>query len=127
MTLRKGFSFSIDNVFCIFYIKIMPHLEIKYSADIEFNVKFLFDQIETAINELDPSAGICKSRAYPAKSYKHSHVMIEVWLLPKEHRNPAFTQVLLKKLKNCVEKHIDNHCYVSVQLYYRDANYATIE
>lgn len=105
----------------------MPHLEIKYSADIELDVNVLFDQIESAINELDPSAGVCKSRAYPAKSYKHSHVMIEVWLLPKQHRNHAFTQALLKGLKDCVKKKVDDHCYISVQLYYRDANYVTIE
>lgn len=105
----------------------MPHLEIKYSADIELDVKSLFDQIESTINELDSSAGACKSRAYPAKSYKHSHVMIEVWFLPKPHRNHEFTRILLKELTNCVKTRIINHCYVSVQLYYRDANYVTIE
>jgi|JI9StandDraft_1071089.scaffolds.fasta_scaffold04512_6 5-carboxymethyl-2-hydroxymuconate isomerase len=105
----------------------MPHLEIKYSADIELDVNVLFDQIESAINELDPSAGVCKSRAYPAKSYKHSHVMIEVWLLLKQHRNHAFTQALLKRLKDCVKKKVADHCYISVQLHYRDANYVTIE
>ena len=90
----------------------MPHLEIKYSADIKFNVELLFDQIESAIHELDPSAGVCKSRAYPAKNYKHSHVVIEVWLLPKQHRNHAFTEELLKKLKDCVKKAIFNHKYI---------------
>lgn len=105
----------------------MPHLEIKYSADIDFDIEVLFDQIESAINQLDPSAGVCKSRAYPAKSYKYSHVMIEVWLLPKQHRNHVFTQALLKELKDRVKKQIINDCYVSVQLYYRDINYTTIE
>lgn len=105
----------------------MPHLEIKYSADIELDVQFLFSQIESVINKLDPSAGVCKSRAYPAKSYKHSHVMIEVWLLPKQHRDPAFTTALLKELKDCVKVQIPSQCYVSVQVYYRDANYVTIE
>lgn len=105
----------------------MPHLEIKYSIDIELDANFLFDQLESAINELDASAGVCMCRAYPAKSYKHSHVMIEVWLLPKQHRDPVFTQALLKKLKDCVKKQVVNQCYVSVQLYYRDNNYVTIE
>jgi hypothetical protein len=121
------FSFSIDNVFSIFYVQVMPHLEIKYSADIELNIEFLFDQIESVINHLDPSAGVCKSRAYAAQSYKYSHVMIEVWLLPKQHRNQVFTHVLLKEIKDCVRKQIANGCYVSVQLYYRDTNYETIE
>lgn len=103
----------------------MPHLEIKYSADIELDAELLFDKIESTINKLDPSAGVCKSRSYPAKSYKHSHVMVEVWLLQKQHRNQAFTQALLKEIKNCIKKQIANYCYVSIQLHYRDANYET--
>ncbi len=105
----------------------MPHVEIKYSADIEIDVRSLFNQIESAINKLDPSAGVCKSRAYPAVSYKHSHVMIDIWLLPKPHRNHIFTQSLLKKLRDCINEQVANRCYISVQLYYRDDNYATIE
>ena len=53
----------------------MPHLEVKYSSDIELDINCLFNQVELVINELDSSAGVCKSRAYPAKNYKHSHVM----------------------------------------------------
>ena len=105
----------------------MPHVEIKHSSDLRLNVKSLFDDIESTINKLDSSAGTCKSRAYPTKSYKHSHVMIEVWLLPKKHRDHDFTQTLLKELKNCIEKQMTTPCYVSVQLYYRDSNYTTIE
>jgi len=105
----------------------MPHLEIKYSADIRLDTKSLFDQIESAINKLDSSAGICKSRAYKAENYKHSHVMIDVWLLPKQHRNQAFTQSLLKEIMGCVKRQIANYWYVSLQLHYRDANYITME
>jgi 5-carboxymethyl-2-hydroxymuconate isomerase len=126
-SLPSNRSFSFDSFFFIFYVQIMPHLEIKYFANIKLDTKCLFDQIESAINKLDSSAGGCKSRAYSDKSYKHSHVMIDVWLLLKQHRNQAFTQSLFKEIVDCVKRQIANHCYVSVQLHYRNVNYITME
>ena len=105
----------------------MPHLEIKYSNDIDLDVNVLFEGIEALINVLDPSAGVCKSRAYPSLNFRNSHVMVDLWLLPKPHRDSAFTQSLLNGIKGCVMKQIPKSCYVSLQLYYRDANYLTIE
>lgn len=105
----------------------MPQLEIRYSADIEIDTSVLFEKIESTINSLDSSAGVCKARAYPAHSYRHSHVLIDLWLLPKKHRDHAFNQTLLKVLRDVVGKHVNAKCYLSVQLFYRDANYITIE
>lgn len=105
----------------------MPHVEIKYSNDVEFSVNGLFEAIETTINELDSSAGVCKSRAYPAVNYKHTHIMIDIWLLPKPHRDQAFNQLLLEELQKVIRNQISENCYVSLQLYYRDTNYRTIE
>lgn len=105
----------------------MPHLEIKYSADIKLDHKFLFDQIESMINQLDPTAGVCKSRAYPTDDFKNSHVMIDLWLLPKKHRDHAFSQTLLTNLKTFVNNLIGDHHFVSIQIHYRDDNYITAE
>ena len=105
----------------------MPHLEIKYSNDIELNIDSLFDVIEATINKLDSSAGACKSRAYSTKNYKHSHFMVDIWLLPKPHRDQKFNQRLLEALQKVIKSQVSENCYVSLQLYYRDANYLTIE
>lgn len=105
----------------------MPHVEIKYSDNIELNINSLFDAIETTINELDSSAGMCKSRAYPAVNYKHTHIMIDVWLLSKPHRNQTFNRTLLEKLQKVIRNQAPENCYVSLQLYYRDTNYRTME
>ncbi len=105
----------------------MPHVEIKYTNDIELNDNALFDSIETTINTLDSSAGVCKSRAYPAVRYKHTHVMVDIWLLPKAHRNEAFNQRLLDALENAIKNQLPQDCYISLEIHYRDKCYKTIE
>lgn len=105
----------------------MPHLEIKYSSDIKLDCNLLFSQIEACINDMDPSAGICKARAYPSHIYSHTHVMIDLWLLPKKHRDDLFTRALLKKIDEAINKSLSKKCYVSIQIYYRDSNYITVE
>ncbi|MEM9243258.1 MAG: hypothetical protein AAGA27_04275 [Pseudomonadota bacterium] len=105
----------------------MPHVELKYSSDLAINADELFACIEATINSLDASAGICKSRAYPADQYRSSHIMINVWLLRKPHRDDAFTQLLLKKIVTAIKPKLPQASFVSLQLYYRDDNYLTID
>ena len=50
----------------------MPHVEIKYSDNLDIDTKEVFDVIEGIINKKDSSAGVCKSRAYPCSEYKYS-------------------------------------------------------
>ena len=104
----------------------MPHVEIKHSANIELSFSRLFDEIEMVINEMDPSAGACKSRAYAAESYKHTHIMVEIWLLPKQHRTLEFTQSLLDKIENLLKIKISSNAHLSIQIYYLDENYRTM-
>lgn len=105
----------------------MPHVEIKYSSDLKLDLDSLFESIESTINQLDSSAGVCKSRAYPASIYKHSQVMVDIWLLEKPNRNEIFNEKLLQALQIAVRKYVPVSCYVSLQLSYRDKNYRTIE
>lgn len=105
----------------------MPHCEIHYTADIKLDVELLFEAIESMINTVDPTAGACKSRAYQATQYKHSHVMINIWLLPKIHRDEKFSRMLLHNLEEYIQSKVASHCFVSLQLYYRDGNYLTRE
>ncbi|WP_423062389.1 hypothetical protein [Candidiatus Paracoxiella cheracis] len=105
----------------------MPQVDVKYSDDLKLKHNDLFDAIETTINTLDSSAGVCKSRAYPAIYYKHSHVLIEIWLLPKPHRDRQFTQKLIEELQNTIKNCIPQHAYISLRLSYTDENYRTVE
>lgn len=48
----------------------MPHVEIKYSDNVDIGTHKIFDAVEKIINDHDASAGVCKSRAYPCAQYK---------------------------------------------------------
>ena len=41
----------------------MPHAEIKYTADIQIDLKTLMSDIEEIIMDLDPNSGACKEGA----------------------------------------------------------------
>ncbi len=103
----------------------MPHLEINYSEDIKVDVNKLFESIEKTIQTFDPSSGDCKSRATTIKCFRHSHILVNLWLLTKPHRDQAFSQCLLDVVQQIIQKHIPSNCHLSLQLYYRDANYRT--
>ena len=49
----------------------MPHVEIKYSDNLVFDTKEVFETIEQIINKADCSAGKCKSRAYACSQYHY--------------------------------------------------------
>lgn len=104
----------------------MTHANIKLSANIELNFSRLFDKYETFINELDLSASVCKSRAYAAEFYKHTHIVVEMWLLPKQQRMLELTQSLLDKIENPLKIKTSSNTHLSMQMYYRDENYRTM-
>ncbi len=105
----------------------MPHLEIHLTKDIKVDLDVLFAAVETILNEFDQTAGVCKSRAYIAEYYKHSHVMINLYLLPKKHRDDAYSKNLLDHLKEYVRGYIPFDSYLSLQIYFRDEYYLTQE
>ncbi|MCB0309512.1 MAG: hypothetical protein KDD48_09085 [Bdellovibrionales bacterium] len=105
--------------------KEMPHAEINYSNDISIDFNKLFVAIENTINQLDPSAGICKCRAYPSATYRHTHVLVTVSLLIKSHRDEVFTQELMKALELTIKSHLKKTCYFSLLITYNPSQYIT--
>ena len=83
----------------------MPHAEIKYFADLSLDTDVIFDLIEQVLNEHDSSSGVCKGQAYPASSFKHTHVLFEISILRKPHLDEAFVQRACD-LELCFEKRI---------------------
>ena len=83
----------------------MPHIEIKYSNNLALPIETLFSDLEKAINVIDSSAGACKSCAYPAAGFLHTHVLVKVCLLQKPHRDEAFTQKIVLALSECIQSH----------------------
>ncbi|AGH80885.1 hypothetical protein PCNPT3_04715 [Psychromonas sp. CNPT3] len=103
----------------------MPHVEIKYSDNVEINTNDIFDLIEDIINKKDPSAGECKSRAYPCAEYKYSHILVIVSLLTKPHRDEKFTHQLSHELELAIKNHLKQSVYFSLSIEYSLAYYTT--
>lgn len=103
----------------------MPKVDLKFSSDINLDTISIFDTIEKVINQFDEKAGACKSRAYPAAYYKHTHVLISISLLKKIHRDEDFMQKLLHQLKSNLIRFIPSNCYYAIDLFFIGDYYFT--
>ena len=103
----------------------MPHVEIKYSDNLDIETDKIFDAVEKVINENDMSAGVCKSRAYPCSQYKYSHILVTVSLLTKPHRDKVFTQKLSGEIEKAIKVHLKQSLYYSLNIEYSQDYYTT--
>ena len=105
----------------------MPHAEIKYSDDLALDARAILAEIEHIILQHDPASGACKGRAYPCALTHHSHLLLNISMLQKPHRDEAFTKALMKDIEEAVKSHIHQSCYFSFGLDYSGAFYVTNE
>jgi len=103
----------------------MPHAEIKYSSDLSIDAGKILRVIEERINLIDPGAGACKGRAYPAEVFHHSHILIEVSMLTKAHRGGDFTMRVRDDLELAIKQCLRQPCYFSLAINYSDEFYVT--
>ncbi len=103
----------------------MPHVEIKYSDNLDIDVREIFEVIENTINKNDSSAGECKSRAYPCSEYKYSHILVTISLLAKSYRDKEFTIKLSSEIEQIIKLHLKQNLYFSLNIEYSLAYYTT--
>ncbi|MEC4727223.1 hypothetical protein HWQ46_16885 [Shewanella sp. D64] len=103
----------------------MPHVEIKYSDNLDIDFDKIFDVVEAVINESDMSAGECKSRAYPCSQYKYPHILVTISLLTKPHRDKIFTQKLSEEIERSIKMHLKQSLYFSLNIEYSQSYYTT--
>lgn len=103
----------------------MPHADIKYSSDLKFDPHAMLGRIEGIINQIDGGAGACKGRAYPADVFHHTHILVEVSLLPKPHRDAAFMQRLSDALEADIKSQLTQPCKFSLALNFSGDTYVT--
>jgi hypothetical protein len=103
----------------------MPHVDLKFSSDLNFDATALLRAVEQTIQRHDAGSGECKGRAYPAAHFNHTHCLLELSMLTKPHRDSAFTQSLLADLKAEMERHLNQPCHLSLGIQYSDENYIT--
>ena len=103
----------------------MPHADIKYSPNLQFEPQKVFAAIEDTINARHSGAGNCKCKSYPAKNSNHTHLLIEVSMLTKPHRNHDFTNSLRDAIETAVKVHLHQRCYFSLSITFTDDLYLT--
>lgn len=105
----------------------MPHAELKFSSDIALDAPSILRRIEAVVLQHDPGAGACKGRAYPAALFHHTHVIVEISMLPKDHRDPAFVDALMADLSVAIRAMIPVPCYFSLNIVFSGGGYMTGE
>ncbi len=103
----------------------MPQADLKYSADLEIDVKGLLAAVERVILSHDQGAGACKGRAFAARASHHAHLLLEVSVLRKPHRDDAFMQALLADLVACVDGALPSGTERAVSLSFASPFYVT--
>lgn len=103
----------------------MPHIEIKYSDNLDIQFDKVFNAVEKVINNSDKSAGECKSRAYACSEYKYSHILVTVSLLTKPHRDKKFTESLSIEIEKVIKGYLRQSLYFSLNIEYSLEYYTT--
>ena len=103
----------------------MPHAELKYSEGLEIDPAEFLVEIEQILQRHDPGSGDCKGRAYPAPDSHHRHLIIEISLLPKPHRDAAFMAALREDLAAHLMPKMPRPCWFSMNLSFSGEHYVT--
>mgnify|MGYP003119144345 CR=1 FL=1 len=103
----------------------MPQADIKYSNDLNLDCTAILASIEETIKKHDQSSGACKGRAYKADHFHHTHIYVNLAMLPKPHRDKEFTKTLISDLEKMVKQHLTQSCHFSLNLEYTGEGYIT--
>jgi hypothetical protein len=103
----------------------MPHADIKYTCDIQIDLKTLMSDIEKIILDLDPTAGACKGRAIKVDEYHHSHINIEIRMFATKHRNIDLLNELIKRIDSSAKSLLRKAAHVTVKLEFTPLPYVT--
>ena len=103
----------------------MPHTDIKYTSDLEIDIKALMLAIESIILDLDPTAGVCKSRAIKINEYHHSHINIEITLFATKHRDFDLSNEAINRVDSKAKSFLKKATHVTVTLAFTPLTYLT--
>ena len=103
----------------------MPHADIKYTADIQIDLKTLMSDIEEIILDLDPTSGACKGRALKVDEYHHSHINIEIRLFATKNRDIDLLNELINRVDSRAKALLKKAAHVTVKLNFPPITYLT--
>ena len=103
----------------------MPHADIKYTSDIQIDLKTLMSDIEEIILDLDPTSGACKGRALKVDEYHHSHINIEIRLFATKNREIDLLNELINRIDSRAKSLLKKAAHVTVKLEFTPLTYLT--
>ena len=103
----------------------MPHADIKYTSDIQIDLKTLMSDIEEIILGLDPTSGECKGRAQRVDNFHHSHITIEIILFAAKHRDSGLLNELINRVDSRAKSLLKKAAHVTVKLEFTPLTYLT--
>jgi len=103
----------------------MPHLDLKFSSDIDLDIQAFFAEVESVLQAHDADTGPCKCRAYKAKNYQHSHCLVELRMFAKRERDAQFTANIVAAVEAVLIKYLNQDCSLSVMLTFSPSAYIT--
>ena len=103
----------------------MPHTDIKYTADLDIDIKPLMLSIKEIILDLDPTAAVCKSRAIKIDEYHHSHINIELRMYATKERDIDLINQLITRVDHETKSLMKSAAHVTVKLNFTPLPYLT--
>ena len=103
----------------------MPHADIKFTTDVDIDVKTLMLDIEEIILQLDPKSGVCKGRVIRIDEYHHSHLNIELRMFASKERDVEFSNQLVSKVDQKAKLLMKSAAHVTVKLEFSPVTYLT--
>ncbi|QUS34802.1 hypothetical protein [Falsirhodobacter algicola] len=92
----------------------MPQADLYYTAD--QTLTDILPEIERTIAAFDAGAGTTKGRAHAVGHYHHSHVLLQLSMLPKAHRDAAYAADLGARLAEVIRPHVTAPSAVAVNI-----------
>lgn len=97
----------------------------KYSADLVLDAPAILAAIEDTIASFDDVAGACKGRAFKVSAFHHTHVLVELSVMQRPHRNAAFMDALALQLEAAIKAHLTDPCAFSLAISFLPNTYIT--
>lgn len=104
----------------------MPQADLFFTADQTLAAVDTLRSIEAAISGMDATAGACKGRAHRVADFHHSHVLLRLSMLPKDHRDAAFAAELGKRLAAVLHEVVTADCAINVQVCFDLVHYTAV-
>lgn len=104
----------------------MPQADLSYSAQLPIDPTTLLSKVELVIAAHDTTSGDCKGRAHALEVTHHEHILLQVRMLNKPHRDDTFMQTLLTALQTELRALIPTPCILGVELGFLEPHYASL-